>query len=82
MSLYNYSMGTDLPPALRNAILDSGGGAESFNALSADRQQAVITGAGSAVSAADIEELMKQSDAALCSDICAAEYRDIGSKPL
>ena len=82
MSLYDYSMGTDLPPILRNALLGSEEAAAGFNSMSSEKQRAVISGACAAASVSDIEEIMKQSDTALCSDICASEYRDIGTKPL
>jgi hypothetical protein len=75
-------MGGDLPPAVRQALLGSEEAASFFSSLTPKQQQAAVANACTLSSQSDVDEFMRQSDNALFEDVCADEFREIGSKPL
>ncbi|MBR6102575.1 MAG: hypothetical protein IKP95_09115 [Ruminococcus sp.] len=71
--LVNYSRGGDLPPLMRNSLLQDSNAAAGFNSLRAERQQQVCQRCGRMSSGEQIDDFIRQTDCFISDDIIRSE---------
>ena len=69
----SYSRGYDLPPMLRDRLMENKSAAAGFAALSASRQDAVTESCGRMNSPEQIDDLIRQTDNFMFSEIVCSE---------